>query len=270
MVDFRYWKPIILVLAGLRVVAVTPDEKSLPINGVLKPVTEQQVYPNSHQSTSPSSLKRKPKRKLKSKLMFAGERVPLENPRVAARFKRELEGHQILQYNTNTRKEIKRALPRIERILKAKGIPSDFKYLAVVESFMRNDTSASGAVGVWQLMPETARELGLTVNERVDERHHLDKATRAACRYLIDAKSRLGSWTVTAAAYNRGIGAVERAIEEQNTQSFYRMRFRQQTSRYIYRVLAVKHILEQPAQEFRQVWKTSNRGAAPKPVTASL
>lgn len=266
MVDLRYWKPIILVLAALRVVAVTPDEKSLPINGVLKPTTVEQAYPGAHTVTKPA--KHKKRHKPKFKLHFAGERVPLENPRVAARFKQALAEHQILQYNTNTRKEIKRALPRIERILRSKGIPSDFKYLAVVESFMRPDTSPSGAVGVWQLMPETARELGLQVDEQVDERHHLDKSTHAACKYLEDAKARLGSWTITAAAYNRGIAAVERAIEQQNTQSFYRMRFRQQTSRYIYRILAVKHILEKPAQEFRQVNTASAPAGREKELTS--
>jgi membrane-bound lytic murein transglycosylase D len=138
-------------------------------------------------------------------LDFSGEAMPLKNPDIYERMDKELLVNTYWQSNGLLMfKRAKKYFPIIEPILKKHGIPEDFKYLAVIESGLSNAVSPAGARGVWQIMPATARENGLEVNDNVDERYHLEKSTEVACKYLLKSKQDLGSWTLAAAAYNAG------------------------------------------------------------------
>jgi membrane-bound lytic murein transglycosylase D len=191
---------------------------------------------------------------LPSKLMdfpanidFAGENTPLNVSDVKERFERELLVNANLDATTLLIiKRANRAFPIIEPILKINNIPDDFKYLAVIESGLVNAVSPAGAKGVWQFMPETAKEKGLEVNEIVDERYHLEKSTEAACKYLLDAKRKFGSWTLAAASYNGGMTGVNKQIEIQKVTSYYDLLLNEETSRYVFRILALKEIMKNP------------------------
>ena len=126
------------------------------------------------------------------------------------------------------------------------GVPDDFKYLAVIESGLINAVSPSGAKGVWQFMPETAKEKGMEVNDIVDERYHLEKATQAACVYLIKAKEKFGTWTMAAASYNGGMSGVSKQMDIQKVSNYYDLLLNDETSRYVFRILALKEIMQNP------------------------
>ena len=127
-------------------------------------------------------------------------------------------------------------------------MPDDFKYLAVIESALVNAVSPAGARGVWQFMPQTAKENGMEVNESVDERYHLEISTEAACKYLLDARAKFGSWTLAAASYNGGMTGVNKQIEMQKVSSYYDLLLNDETSRYVFRILALKEIMKAPAK----------------------
>lgn len=178
---------------------------------------------------------------------FAGENTPLNISDVKERFDRELLVNANLDASTLLIiKRANRAFPVIEPILKKNNIPDDFKYLAVIESGLVNVVSPAGARGVWQFMPETAKEKGLEVNEIIDERYHLEKSTEAACKYLLDAKNKFGNWTLAAAAYNGGMTGVNKQIEIQKVTSYYDLLLNDETSRYVFRILALKEIMKNP------------------------
>lgn len=180
-------------------------------------------------------------------LDFAGELLPLEDPDVYERMDRELLVNTYWQSNGLLMfKRAKKYFPIIEPILKEKGIPDDFKYLAVIESGLTNAVSPAGARGVWQIMPATAREIGLEVNKNVDERYNLAKATEVACEYLLKSKENLGSWTLAAAAYNAGENGIARRLEEQNVTDYYDLLLGEETGRYVFRIIALKEILSHP------------------------
>lgn len=176
---------------------------------------------------------------------FAGETVPTSDNDVNERLDREMVTN--INYHSNTTLVIKRAnkvFPIIEPILKANGIPDDFKYLAVIESSLVNAVSPAGARGVWQFMPATAKEYGMDVSGDVDERYHLEKSTEAACKYLNDAYKRFGNWTLVAASYNGGMAGINRVLEAQQVSSYYDALFYEETSRYVFRILALKEIMK--------------------------
>lgn len=178
---------------------------------------------------------------------FAGEKAPLQIADVKERFDRELLVNANLHSSTILIiKRANRAFPIIEPILKKYGVPDDFKYLAVIESALTNAVSASGAKGVWQFMPETAKEKGMEVNDGVDERYHLQKATEAACKYLLVAKEKFGNWTLAAASYNGGMNGVNTKISEQKVSDYYDLLLTDETSRYVFRILALKEIMQHP------------------------
>lgn len=180
---------------------------------------------------------------------FAGEKAPLHIADVQERFDRELLVNANLHATTLLiLKRANRAFPIIEPILKKNGIPDDFKYLAVIESGLVNVVSPAGARGVWQFMPETGKQMGLEVNDIVDERYHLEKSTEAACKYLLDAKARFGSWTLAAAAYNGGSGGVNKQMTFQGVSNYYDLLLTEETSRYVFRILALKEIMQNPAK----------------------
>jgi membrane-bound lytic murein transglycosylase D len=180
-------------------------------------------------------------------LSFAGEPVPLNIPDVYERLDKEL---QINTYfHSNTIFLIKRAnrwLPQIEKILRENDVPEDFKYLPLIESNLMNDISPKNAVGYWQILKASGKENGLEITDEVDERYDPLKATLAACKYLKKAHRKFGNWTLVAASYNRGMGGIERAIENQGINSYYDLFLNEETSRYVFRILAIKEIVENP------------------------
>ena len=185
--------------------------------------------------------------KLPEIIDFAGEVVPIEFPDIKERFDKELLVNTYWQSNMLLLlKRANKYFPLIEKILEEEGIPDDFKYLAVIESALENARSPKGAKGFWQIMPNTGREYGLEVNANVDERYHIEKSTRVASSYLIKAKKRLGSWTLAAASYNRGMSGISRLLKKQLADNYYDLLLNNETSRYIFRILAVKEIMSHP------------------------
>jgi len=184
---------------------------------------------------------------LPENLDFAGEEIPLHDSEIRERMDRELLVNTYWQSNGLLLfKRANKYFPVIEPILEEYGIPNDFKYLAVIESGLQNVVSPAGARGVWQLMPATAREFGMEVNDNVDERYHLEKSTIAACKYLLDSKERFGTWTKAAAAYNAGNNGISRRLNEQGVDSYYDLLLGEETGRYMFRILALKEIMNNP------------------------
>ncbi len=184
---------------------------------------------------------------LPSQLSFAGERVPLEIPDVAERLDREL--HINTYWHSSTIFLIKQAhrwLPQIEEILKENGIPDDFKYLTAIEGGFANAISPANAVGFWQILSTSGKENGLEITKYVDERYDPLKSTEAACKYLKKAYNKFGSWTSAAASYNRGMAGLQRAMDDQEVDSYYDLLLNDETSRYVFRILAIKEIIEHP------------------------
>ena len=180
-------------------------------------------------------------------VMFAGERVPLEIPDVLERLDREL--HVNTFWHSNTiflLKRGKRWLPDIQLELEKIGIPSDMMYLAVIESDLQNKISPSNAVGFWQLLKGTAKDFKLEVTSEVDERYHPIKSTRAASNYLRKAHQKFGTWTNAAASYNIGRRGLDRALNKQAVTSYYDLLLGEETSRYVFRAIAIKLIFENP------------------------
>lgn len=185
---------------------------------------------------------------LPSEIYFAGERAPLERWYVKEALDREFLVNTYWQSQTLLLlKRANRFLPMISTILSEKGVPDDLKYIAVVESgLIPTVVSPAGAMGIWQFMKGTGREYGLEINDEIDERYHIEKATRAACDYLQEAKDSLGNWTLAAAAYNAGLSGIQKQLERQDASNYYDLLLNPETGRYVYRILAIKTILENP------------------------
>lgn len=180
-------------------------------------------------------------------LNFAGEPVPLHNFDIRERFDRELLVNSYWQSQTLLFfKRAYRWFPVIEPILEEEGVPDDFKYLALIESGLMNVVSPAGASGFWQILQSTGRELGLEINREIDERYHVEKSTRAAARFLRDANTLYDSWTLAAAAYNMGRTGVNRQLTSQQATNYYDLWLNEETSRYVFRILAIKTIFENP------------------------
>lgn len=143
-------------------------------------------------------------------------------------------------------KRSNRYFPIIEPILKKNNIPDDFKYLAVAESGLVNVVSPAKATGFWQFLNTTGKEYDLVINKEVDERYHLEKSTQAACDYLNDAYKKFGNWTLVAASYNMGMGGLSRQLESQKVDSYYDLMLNSETARYVYRIVAIKTIMQSP------------------------
>ena len=180
-------------------------------------------------------------------LKFANENIPESTFDVWERLDKELLKN--IYWQSNTLLYFKRAnkyFPIIEEILEKNNIPSDFKYLALIESGFEYKVSPSGAAGFWQIMKGTAREYGLEVNYAIDERYHLIRSTEAACKYLQKAYDKFGSWTLAAASYNMGINGVQRQVKKQNTNNYFNLYLNDETSRYVFRIIVIKEIMENP------------------------
>ncbi len=185
--------------------------------------------------------------RISGEITFADERVPLEDPDVWERLDRELQVNAFWHSNTLlSMKLANRFFPEIEKILEEEGVPNDFKYLPLIESGFRDVVSPSKAVGFWQFLEPTAKLYGLEVRSDIDERYNVEKSTRAACKYLKQAKEKLGNWTLAAASYNMGIQGMENKCKIQNTESYYNLLLTQETSRYVFRMLAMKIIFSNP------------------------
>lgn len=185
---------------------------------------------------------------LPQRLDFAGEPVPLDNYDTRESLTRDL----LVTCYMHSRTMLAllaapRYFPVIEPILKKYGVPDDFKYLCMAESGLNpNIVSAAGAAGLWQLMPAVGRENRMLMGDGVDERFHIEKATEAACRYLLDAKERLGSWTLAAASYNVGVVGIKTRLAKQGVSNYYDMFLPEETMRYVFRCLTFKMLVETP------------------------
>ena len=185
--------------------------------------------------------------KIPDELTFAGEKVPTELYDIKERMDRELLVNTYWQ--SNGLLLIKRAhkyFPIIEPMLKKYGIPDDFKYLAVAESGLENNSSSDGAAGFWHFLKSSAKEYGLEVNQNVDERYNLEKATKVAADYLKKSKKRFGTWTLAAAAYNAGNARIARNLKKQQVTDYYDLLLNSETSRYVLRIVALKEVLSYP------------------------
>ncbi len=180
-------------------------------------------------------------------LEFAGEPVPLTDPDVRERMDRELLVNTYWQSNGLLLfKRANRYFPQIEPLLKKYGLPDDFKYLAVAESGLEYTSSPVGASGIWHFMKATGLEYGLEINDYVDERYNLEKATMVAAEYLKKSKERFGSWTMAAASYNAGVGGMTKQMNRQKQTDYYDLLLNSETSRYVFRILALKEIMTHP------------------------
>lgn len=185
-----------------------------------------------------------------SKVEFAGQTISMDNPNMMERYDRELStlaythGNMLLTF-----KRANKLFPLMAPVLKENGIPLDLLYLACVESYL-NQTAVSGAkaAGIWQLIPAVGRELGLEVNDNVDERYDIVKSTAAACRILKRAYNKYGNWETAAASYNGGQGRISRELDAQHVDSAFDLWLTNETARYIFRLLAMKEIMENPSR----------------------
>ena len=185
--------------------------------------------------------------KLPDTLRFAGESFDITSPDLRERFDRELLVNTYWQSNMMLLlKRSNKFFPLIERVLKEEGVPIDLKYLALIESGLENVSSPAGAKGFWQIMSTTGRDYGLEINSNVDERYHLEFSTKVAAKFLKKAKEKFGSWALAAAAYNRGINGIQRNLTTQKASDYFDLFLGQETSRYVFRILAVKEIIENP------------------------
>jgi hypothetical protein len=181
------------------------------------------------------------------KVTFAGEPMPLDLFDVKESLDRELLSN--VYFHSQTIRLIKlanRYFPEIEPVLRKNLVPDDFKYLAVAESGLTQAVSPANAVGFWQLLKTTAQEYGLEVDKEVDERYHVGKSTEAACKYLISSYRKYGNWSMTAASYNAGRSGMDEQIGRQKKENYYDLLLNEETARYLYRVVALKLIFENP------------------------
>jgi hypothetical protein len=195
------------------------------------PVTNPETY------TSPA---------LPDQLSFAGEKVPLDRWDVKERFDREYLFNYYNQANIIFLMKLSnRYFPAISERLKVNGVPDDFKYLCVAESnLLSGAKSRVGATGFWQFMDGTAPGYGLETSAQVDDRHDVIKSTDAACKYLKQAYEKFGNWTAAAASYNCGQGGYNQQATYQGTKNYYDLLLPEETNRYIFRILALKHLME--------------------------
>ncbi|PBQ33798.1 murein transglycosylase [Sphingobacteriaceae bacterium] len=180
-------------------------------------------------------------------LQFCGEKIPSNDFDIKKDLEKEFFNSAYWKNNSLALfQKAQRWFPYIEPILKKEGVPDDFKYLCVIESHLSNAASPAGAAGFWQLVPNSARNYGLEVNSEVDERYHVEKATHAACGHIKDAYAVFKNWTLSAAAYNRGIGGIQSAMAKQKTDNYHDLLLNRETGSFVYRILAYKTLFSSP------------------------
>ncbi len=183
-------------------------------------------------------------------MTFAEKTVNFDRVDMFERLDRELTSMTYTHGNTLLLiKRANRFFPEIIPLLKKHGVPQDFIYLACVESVLNiRAYSSAKAAGIWQFMSTTGKQYGLEINDYVDERYNLEKATAAACRYLKKAYAKYGNWESVATSYNGGMTRITKELESQLANSSYDLYLVDETSRYMFRILATKLIMENPAK----------------------
>ncbi len=195
---------------------------------------DPETYPQNYQIITPDFPER---------LSIFGESIPMEDIEIRERIEREFIVNTY--WHSATLLLIKRAnrwFPIIEPVLERNNIPNDFKYVSMIESNLENSISPKGATGFWQFMEDTAPKYGLEISGEVDERYHIEKSTEAACKYILEAKEKFGTWTLAAASYNMGQNGVAEQLERQKTDSYYGLLLNDETARYIARIISMKII----------------------------
>lgn len=233
---------VLLTCVTYALLAFNPSEQPQQSPTAKNPITHsgyaEQNY-TSFQTVSAPPLPSKP--------LFCGEEVAVQDPEVAERLDREFTVNSFLHGSTLLLlKKQNRYFPVIEPILKEKNIPDDIKYLCVAESGLAHVVSPAGARGFWQFMKNTAQEYGLYVDNQIDERYDIVKSTYAACEYLLNSKKKLGTWSLAAAAYNAGNHGIQKQLNKQQVDSYYDLLLNAETSRYVFRIVALKYILANP------------------------
>ena len=197
---------------------------------------------------------------------FADEALPINDAAVSRKLQRSLWRHNYRYVQSNIlQKKAEKLFPIIEPILRAYGIPDDFKYIPLVESGLCEGTSAKGAKGLWQFMAGTARTYGLKVGHGIDERKNIRKSTIAACVYIKELYVEFNSWTLAAAAYNNGSIKLEKAINSQNEDNYFRMHLNRETGAYVYDIIAMKAIISQPKKYGYKNYYSSVKFSNPAP-----
>jgi len=231
--DKKWWKIVISLLVVAKILFVVFIMSSLKSDGDSVETTAVEEFV-SYQ--------------LPDQLLFAGEKMPLDLYDVREYLDRELISNAY--FHSQTIRLVKlapRYFPLIEPILKKNGIPDDFKYLAMAESALNpRAVSPAGAVGLWQFLEVTGKEYGLEINSEIDERYHIEKSTEAFCKYIKEAYRKFGNWTMATAAFNGGMARVQRQMERQHQTNFYDLYFTEETRRYVYRIVAIKLVVENP------------------------
>ncbi len=205
------------------------------------------LHAQQNRDSATNSVKVHP---LPSKLTFAGEQVPIDLPYVREAIDREVLTTSCMHTRTMlTLRAMSRYFPVIEPILKEYGVPDDFKYLAMAESGLDpNAYSPAKAAGMWQFIPSAADTYGIETGANTDLRYHVELSTRAACRYLLKAYERFGSWTLAAASYNAGQAGVARRLDLQGVESYWDLYLPEETMRYVPRIISLKLISQNPAE----------------------
>lgn len=186
--------------------------------------------------------------KIPASIEFAGKEIDITQQDRRERMDREIMAFTYSHINTMLQiKRANRLFPVIEPILKECGIPDDFKYLMIIESngdiYAR---STVGAGGLWQFMESTGKQYGLEINKEIDERYHIEKATRAACKYLRKGYEEYENWMTVAASYNAGTASISKRIEAQQERDGMNLALVPETSRYLFRLLAAKALFSDP------------------------
>lgn len=206
-----------------------------------------------------------------AQLEFADETLPLGDKSITGKMKKVLASYAYSHLQTNRlHRKAAEWFPIIEPILAAYGIPNDFKYMPLVESGLQAGTSPKGASGFWQFMPGTARTYGLKVNGNVDERKNLRKSTIAAAKYIKELYDIFDNWTLVAAAYNVGDVHMRRQINKQNQDNYFKMKLNRETGGYVYKLISMKEILENPVRNGYTTQKALIAYEAPKEKTTSV
>lgn len=235
MKNKRWWKYVLPLIIGVKILVIVMALSSLKSDESANPKSDEMIFKSVE---------------IPVKATFAGEEIPLDRFDVKEALDRELLVNAY--FHSQTIRYIKlapRYFPVIEPILKEKGIPDDFKYLALAESGLNpRAVSPAGAVGFWQFLDVTAKEYGLEVNKEVDERYNVEKSTYAFCTFLRESYNKYGSWTLAAASYNGGMARVQKQMERQKMKNYYDLLFADETQRYVFRITALKLILENPEQ----------------------
>lgn len=230
------------ITALLALIVMSSSFNIIKAEGSFLTIDQSAVYPNPEVPMA---------------VVIAGEQVLFDRIDMYERLDREIT--QIIYGHSNLLLTIKRAnryFPLIIPILKKNGIPEDFAYLAAVESYLNvNARSPAGAAGIWQLMKGTARDYGLEVNDEVDERYDPVKSTEAACKYLKAAFKKYRHWPTVAASYNAGMGRISKELDKQFAEDSFDLFLNEETSRYVFRFIAMKLIIEQPQKYGFQISK---------------